>query len=262
MNRRIVQVCFLFFAFLVFGATSSVLAPSAQAQFVSVTQAAQQHAVAEPTFTYIADCPWGTTESSGTTVSCSFSSAPAAGDAVVCTVAQGFSSTATATMVDGAGNNYVLTSHSPNLSPDGFRIYQFYLVNTPAGSGSQTVTATFNQTITFSSNMTCDEFHRSSGTWVPDTSASASSGTATTSITGPTITPANTGELLVGIGSGTSTGGINAVTGSWTASSAGKYPGAEYTEAEYILSASSGGTAVGFTLNASTTWNALALALK
>src|ERR1700689_3269210 len=43
MNRRILHVCLLFVALLIFGATSSVLAPGAQAQFVSFTQAAQHH---------------------------------------------------------------------------------------------------------------------------------------------------------------------------------------------------------------------------
>src|ERR1700733_3825556 len=43
MNRRILDVCLLFVALLIFGATSSILAPGAQAQFVSFTQAAQHH---------------------------------------------------------------------------------------------------------------------------------------------------------------------------------------------------------------------------
>src|ERR1700733_4400346 len=43
MNRRILDVCLLFVALLIFGATSSILAPGAQAQFVSFTQASQHH---------------------------------------------------------------------------------------------------------------------------------------------------------------------------------------------------------------------------
>src|SRR3984885_10424754 len=42
MNRRILHVSFLFVALLIFGATSSLIAPVAQAQYISMTAAGQQ----------------------------------------------------------------------------------------------------------------------------------------------------------------------------------------------------------------------------
>jgi hypothetical protein len=43
MNSRILRLCVMIVALLIFGATSSLLAPVAQAQFVSFTQASQHH---------------------------------------------------------------------------------------------------------------------------------------------------------------------------------------------------------------------------
>src|ERR1700677_1130538 len=53
MNRRILHVCLLFVALLIFGATSSVLAPGAQAQYVATPLAAQHHGGGVGNFTYV-----------------------------------------------------------------------------------------------------------------------------------------------------------------------------------------------------------------
>jgi hypothetical protein len=216
----------------------------------------------EPIFTEV-QAAWGANVSSGTTVSATLANTPAAGNAVICASSTYPYSLTISTIKDNAttANNYTVTPHSPSNGQTSIEGISFaYLLNVPAGAG-KTITATMSGTITYGSNLVCEEFHRSAGTWTFDTDIAANSASGNPANT-PSITPAVAGELLYG---GASAGGgpyVSGVGSPWTVSAAGLFPSLGAAGTEYILSGASGATAINVTLSGTGSWNGLAMALK
>ena len=219
-------------------------------------------AASEPTFTHIQGGPWGGSASSGTTISATLTSPPTAGNAIVCKAAFFPSSSVVSSAVDNAGspNSYTVAPTSSGVQTGIPGLSFFYLLNAPSGAGS-TITATISATITFFTDMSCEEFNRSSGTWTYDTVAANNSASAS-SCTTPTITPAVSGELLYGA-CATGNGGafISSANSPWTLDGAGIQPSEGFAAGEYILT-SSGSPGINFTINTAAKYNGLVMALK
>lgn len=215
----------------------------------------------EPTFTWIQG-EEGTGESSGSTLSVTLSSAPAAGDAVVCAVIGYPTSLTISSIVDNAStpNSYTVTPNSPSSAQGSSArvIWLAYLLNVPSGAGT-TITTTFSGTITYGSVMGCDEFHRSSGTWAFDNDI-AGSGT-TTPFDTPSVTPTNAGELIYFGVTCDSSESISSVNSPWTESEGLDGTG-NYQIAGYVLSAASGATAINVTAAGNASYDAMGMALK
>jgi hypothetical protein len=121
MNFRILRLCVMVVALLIFGATSSLLAPVAQAQFVSFTQASQHHGGSAgiagwqqlqdtPSVVIQGGCTTGTTTCQFQVISTT------AGSAGMIFVAVGNSSSAHLSSVSGGGTWTVLPSSECNSS--------------------------------------------------------------------------------------------------------------------------------------------------
>jgi len=212
-----------------------------------------------PTFTEIQG-KWGTQQGSGTTVNVTLTSAPTAGNAVICAVEIYPNTLTISSIVDNAGspNSYTVTPNSPSkVQAAAVQIFFAYLLNVPASAGA-TITVTASGSITFASYLGCEEFHRSSGTWTFDTDITGN-GAPSTAVNAPSITPAAAGELLYAVVTTEGSVAVTSANSPWTAGGAGTNT---YSRAEYILSGASGATATDFTLASITSWNSMGMALK
>lgn len=231
-----------------------VLSLSAHGQALFRVQKAA--GAATPTFTRV-QAAWGIAIGSGTTVQVTLGAAPTAGNAVVC-FPQGFPDTLTVSSISDGTNAYTVTPNSPSATNlQSLAISAAYLINVPAGAGA-TITATLSGSITFSSNIWCGEFHRSSGTWAFDTDA-AGTGASGGAVNTPSITPAAAGGLLIAVVDA-GAGGPTSANSPWTQDATGV--DASRRLVEYILSAPSGATAANFTVAGTNGWNSMAVALK
>lgn len=216
----------------------------------------------EPTFTDVQG-KYGVVVTSGTTVAVTLTSAPTAGNLVVCSFYTYPTTLTISDVQDNAStpNSYTVTSTSPSLTNTSARAgWIAYLLNAPSGAGA-TITVTTSAAITYNSDMRCEEFHRSSGTWTYDTSV-AGSGTTGTTINSPSITPSVSGELLYGMATVAYTSSFTSANSPWTQDSAGIDTSHFATDdGEYILSGS-GTTAINFTQASSGVWNGMAVAFK
>lgn len=207
----------------------------------------------EPTFTHIQGKA-GAPVSSGTTFSVTLSSAPTNGNAVVCYLSS-FPTSLSITVTDGNAKSYTASAASPkNTQGSAESVWLFYLLS--ASGASATITATANGTISFNSLIKCDEFNRSSGTWMYDLDASASG--TTSPVTTPSITPSLTGELLFYGVSLASSANCSTAGSPWTVSAA--------TQSSQLCGAynlaSSGSVAPNLTLSSNAAWNSINMALK
>lgn len=209
---------------------------------------------------------WGTATGSGTTVSVTLASAPTAGNAVVCGVELYDPSLTVSSAADNAGspNSYTVAAHAAgNAATVGANL--IYLLSVPSGAGA-TITATASATITFTSNIVCTEFHRTSGTWVWDTQATAN-GSGSSTVNTPSITGAAAGEILYAL-AGTGGAQVSATNNSpWTEgdpTAHGIEPSSDHIAGnQYILSSSGSSTAINITLTSTGNgWNAVVGALK
>lgn len=218
---------------------------------------------------------WGTiTASGGTTLSVTLTSAPTAGNLMVCNILAVPNTHSQISIQDNAStpNVYTLSPSSPStISPSSAWASLAYLV-APSGAGA-TITVTLAVAVTASAVTGCEEFHKSAGTPTFDKDI-AGNGTPGGNIANtPSITPSAPGELLVGTaylgGSGALAAGspwalwppgLLATNGQTTNCGTGNT--CAFGD-EVILSSSGGATALNFTLfNASIYWNSLIAAFK
>lgn len=215
----------------------------------------------EPTFTQI-QAKWGTGVTSGSSIAVTLNSAPTTGNAVICAISS-YPTTLTITAIsDSNSNAYTVTPHSPSVAnTNSWGTSLAYLLNAPANA-TGTITATTSGTITYNSTVQCEEFHRSAGTWTFDADAAGSGGTR--SIASPSLTPANTGELLYSYAAINGSDVISTVNSPWTLGGAGLQPAPNMAGAApgYILAGASGSTAINMTASAAAAWNSIAMALK
>jgi len=129
----------------------------------------------------------------------------------------------------------------------------FYAVAT--SSGAETVTIS-----SFTTNLTMDEWHRTSGTWTLDVAAGLIGGYNTACSSNASSSVAGAGELIIGAGTGgsavsyTPTGSLTTLDSSLTT----PYPiGVGYT-----LSGSSGAQTFAFTLSGNSDWTCEGAAFK
>ena len=191
--------------------------------------------------------------SSGTSVSCTLASAPAAGSAVaVFAVSHGQTAL---TVKDGNSNVYTLTPNSPSSVYDATAGSAWLAYYIAGASANPTVTASWGNGACTACSITVMSFPVVGGSATFDTDAI---GSGTGSISQPAVAPTGSSELL--IGACADSGGCGAVTGSWVASPTGL--GAFLEGAEYSLAGSSS-TAVGFTgSGGSAAWDTIGMAFK
>jgi len=213
-----------------------------------------------------------TSTSSGgapTSISITLNSAPVAGHLVCVGMEVDFALTITLTNLlikDSNNNPYTITPTSPlvnaTVAP---KIYIFlgYLV-APANA-SATINASWtlvNNSAGGEATIFVEEFVLPTGTAYPLLDKdSAGTGTTGTTINTPSITPANSGELLFAYSIAYSV--ITAPTaggslGGWTGSAAGIEPNSG-SMAEYILNSGTSSTAVDFTQTTSDGWSCMAM---
>lgn len=198
---------------------------------------------------------WGNVALSGTTITTTLSSAPTAGNLVVCVVGL-FPRQSPTSVQDNAAtpNTYTLTPSSPAMvNTTAAAISLAYLV-APVGAGA-VITATAGTTITGSSELGCAEYHKSLGTPALDTDAAGNGGGAgVTVINTPSVTVAAAGELLTA-GVYSNGGGCQTLSSPWVKFSSptgsSNYCGA------YVLSASAGSNAINFTQSSGGLWNSM-----
>jgi hypothetical protein len=206
---------------------------------------------------------YGTYVTSGTTCSVTLSAAPTLGNLVLVTVYFYSGSTSpTCTIQDSNGNNYTLSPTSPYQPPGAGGAYGLiwfgYILSAPSNA-SATITATFSLTVpgTGIALMRAEEFFFGNCTALFDTDIGGT-GSGSTTINSPSITPSHSGELLYAFGVPASQ--IVTANSPWTQDSAG-IDGND-CDAEYILSSASGATAINFTANTTGVWSAMAIAFK
>jgi len=200
---------------------------------------------------------------SGSTASVTLSAPPTQGNLVVVGIIYSTASPVPslgATVADGSGNPYILSPSSPqdSTSTSTGVVWMGYLLPAPANA-SATITVTFNTTITDSAVISAQEFSFTGGMAGFDTDI-AGTGTGT-AINSPAIAAryGATGALLVSYTAVEHN--ITSANSPWTQGLGGTVDG-EGTTIEYILSSSSGPTAVNYTQSPSGQWNAIALAFS
>lgn len=193
----------------------------------------------------------------GTTVSCTITNQPSANDVVIAMV-QTFPPPMTVSVSDGT-NTLLLPAgvgsggcSSTFASNSGANCLPFLIE--PNGSGGKTFTATVTGGTCTACSITVDRFHVTSGVPILDV---AVGGSGTGTVTTPTITPSQSGELLFGGCSDQHT--CSSITGNWTQESHGI--GTFEENAEYQLAASSA-QPVGFLGTAGGNYDSSAIAFK
>ncbi len=188
MKSRILHVCLFFVALLIFGATSSVLAPVADAQFVSFTQAAQHHGGGVGNFTYVNGklcqgagplaCSYSPTAGHGMVVG-----AYACGDGGACTASTaGLTALTISDNVNSPETCFTAAPSSPVSVSDsgGFHEIWYWWVCPSIPSGVTSFTVTNSDGSTFEA-VWLSEWSGSSFTGVIDKDGTAVSGSSGTS---------------------------------------------------------------------------------
>ena len=189
---------------------------------------------------------------SGSSVSCTFASAPSAGDLVV--VGAGWfdngTTASTVAVADGNGHAFQIDSHTSGTTNVGTagQPFQAYLLAAPSNA-SNTITATFGNAFTYGA-IWCDDFAVSGGTAQLDSGAFAA---GTGALTSPTIPVSGAGRLVYAVAMDADS--VGSVESPWTANAGGVQSG---NEAAYVLSASSS-TAVAFNGTGNDAYNAIGM---
>ena len=169
---------------------------------------------------------------SGSSLSCTFASAPSAGDLVVVGAGWFDAGTAATTVAvaDDSGHAFQIDSHTSGATNVGTagQAFQAYLLAAP-DNVSNTITATFGDAFTYA-GMWCDDFAVSGGTAQYDAGAVAS---GTGAISSPTIPVSGAGRLLYAVAMDADS--VGAVQAPWTGNAGGAQSG---NDAAYVLSAS------------------------
>jgi hypothetical protein len=190
---------------------------------------------------------------SGTSVSCTLATAPAAGTAVaVFAVSHGQTGFA---VKDGNSNVYTITPHSPASTYDATAGSAWLAYYIAGPSANPTVTASWASGACTACSITVMSFPVVGGSAVFDTDGIGSGATGATSL--PTVIPGGSSDLL--IGACADSGGCGKVTGSWVAGPTGL--GSFLEEAEYTLAGSAPET-VGFAGAGGATWDSIGMAFK
>lgn len=178
-----------------------------------------------------------TVNGSSTTLTTTLTNNPALGD-LVCLGFTWFNGTAnppaSLTIVDGNGNSYTKSPHSPsgvNALNVG-QTYGFYLNNAPANASKSIIATYTDPGASGATELFADDFTVSGGTSAFDLDVAGNSTVAGTTINTPTVTRTGTGELLYCYASPQSA--ISSVNSPWTQGSIGT----DGTASGYILSAS------------------------
>ena len=215
------------------------------------------------TFTHIQNAYCDVNTACGTTYggTATFASTPAVGDAIFCGIntynGGSYTPPSTVTMVDGSGHSFTVSTPSGSAFQALAPTYLTYLLSIPS-SPSTTVTVTYSTATGGYGLISCDEFHRSSGSWALDGSVILGAQSTTTSpssppnITNPTVTVTGANDMLYAV--------LNVYRGSWIAASA---PWVESSDefTGYVLSATTN-TGLGFNDANMTNYQNLAVAVK
>lgn len=202
--------------------------------------------------------PTPVTGASVTSVSATLTSTPNQGNLIIVAVvsANSVATPPTVTVKDANNNVYAATPNSPSLgNSEAITAGAPWLFSLVAPSNaSKTITATYASTVGFGYILPV-EFTVANGFAVFDVDA-AGNGASGTAINTPTITPATAAELLFFLATPAHT--ITSVNSPWTQASTT----ASGIACGYVLSGSSGGTAVNCTTNSSGAWEAMAAAFS
>jgi hypothetical protein len=191
--------------------------------------------------------------SSGSSVSCTLTAAPAAGSAVVVfAVSHGQAAFAAK---DGNSNTFTVTPHSPASAHDATAGSAWLAYYIAGASANPTVTASWGSGLCTACSITVMSFPVSGGSASFDTDSIGSGTSGGVSL--PTIASTGSSELL--IGACADSGGCGGVNGSWVAAPTGL--GSFLEGAEYSLAGSTA-TNVGFAGSGGGNWDAIGLALK
>lgn len=206
-------------------------------------------------FVHIQDAN-GAVANTSLTASVTLGAAPKQGNLVCVAVNFGNGSVVpTVKVADSNGNQYTVASWSPaSVNASSANIaWIAYLLSAPANA-SATITATFSSISGGAAGAVVDamEFNYTSGIIQADNNV-AGFGTGA-AVNSPSITPSSAGALLFAYASPGDA--LTGVSGAWVEESSG--PDNIAAIMAYILSASSGPTAVGFVQAASAPWDAVA----
>jgi hypothetical protein len=194
---------------------------------------------------------------SGTTFSCSFTNNPTSGNLVVVSLLTFTGlTTGAGSVVDSAGTPNVYATpvcSATNDATAGKACLSYFVAN---GTANKTITVTVTGGTCGACSIRADEFAVSGGTVSLDGSVQTGSG-STQAITAPTVTPAGSAELLIGMCADANQCG--ATGSSW--SKEVNSPGSFFEGTEYILSASAG-TAVSFAGLSAVAWDSVGAAFK
>jgi hypothetical protein len=205
-----------------------------------------------------ASIPGASQPSSGTTATVVIPQNPRPGD-LVCVGIMGGHGLTLGTVKDSNNNSYTITPNSPSSAHDATAgsIWLAYLLSAPANA-TGTITATFSAGTISTADMWADEFYMGSGASAVFDKDAVGSGSTGPTINTPSITPTQTGELL--FAHANCDAHVTAINGSWIQGD-GTLQSPAFDGAAYILSSSSGATALNFTENGSA-WDSMAMAFS
>jgi hypothetical protein len=150
------------------------------------------------------------------------------------------------TIKDGDNNSYTLTTSSPyvvNQSGNVYNLVAGYLQNAPAPvSNSKAITATWTTAVAGSA-IWAVEFQGAATTSAFESDSTSQTATASTTISAPSITTTNNGDVLLNCIGGS--GGSLAVGSPWTEINSGYYNG--QAGASYFVQSTAGAQAANYT---------------
>jgi hypothetical protein len=207
-------------------------------------------APASATIALVAGQTASNTSASTGTLSAVMPNNPANGNFVVAAIAVGASGAITS-VKDGNGNTFTATTKTPfsgSLGKSGI----YYLPNVSTGSKTVTIVTTGSASV----QIWVGEFSGVTATTPFENDATANSGANSTSITTPSYTSVNDGDLYI---STVEAGGtISAAGGSWSLLSTVQNGNA----AEYQVQSAHGALATAFTQSPSAAWSGIVAAFK
>lgn len=192
------------------------------------------------------------------TLTATLAANPTSGD-VVCVGVISFGAGITVTVKDGAGtpNNYIQAAKDATQDSTAGTSWLFYLI--AGATANSAITATFSSNPNGVVGMYVDEFTPTGGSAVFDTGLGGHAAGATSPTVQPSITPANTGELLYSHAVfSTGASGVSGVAPIWTQNGHGT--GAFGEDAAWILSSASGSTTTHYTFTGTQDYDATIMA--